>query len=80
MLLTRLNYSMKLLKTNNMILFIVSFFAFILVGYELNHAQVVNNQSELNPVSIPIIEDSQINERNDININYLIPINIENNS
>ena len=78
MLLTRLNYSMKLLKTNNMILFIVSFFAFILLGYELNYTQILNSQSEVNSVSISVIEDSRINKINDININSLIHIDVEN--
>ncbi|GEM_PF-6164448 len=48
---------MSLLKTDKMILFIIAFFAFIIIGYELNTTQINHSKTELSPTYLSVIQD-----------------------
>ena len=67
---------LNLLKTNNMILFIISFFVFILIGYELNYIQAKSYELDKSPAYLSPIEDVNITQEDIIFNDVIVSPNI----
>jgi len=67
------------LKTNRMLLFIIAFFTFLCIGYELNHQPAKAQTNQLPSAYLSSIYDASIDEQTEI-INDLTAINSNNNN